>query len=181
MRLQGSRSESSSSDGEETPSPKSHTTQLINLTEMQQLSAQEHIGDELTLQQQHQQQLEQQQQLEDLQQQLAQQSVEPSIQKQQPGQPMAQPALSDSQLPVAAGVGSRLLGSSEFSGDQELQLGSSAEYAAEGDVQLLNDDDLLGDEERDLCVNCHQAEENKLSFQLKFTEPEGMMLCCSVV
>jgi len=24
-----------------------------------------------------------------------------------------------------------------------------------------------------LCVSCHQADDNKLSFQLRFTEPEG--------
>lgn len=156
----------SSSDGDDTPSPKSHTTQLINLTEMQQLSAQEQLCDELS----------QQQQTEQLRQQLTQHSLGSSIlqQQQQQLQPMQQlpPQMSDGQLPLAAGIGTRLLGSSDYSGDQEIQLGSG-EYAGAGDLQLLTDEDAHGNEDRDLCVNCQQAEENKLSFQLRFTEPEG--------
>eukprot|EP00775_Hariotina_reticulata_P007132 gene7132-7347_t len=43
------------------------------------------------------------------------------------------------------------------------------------DEELLDEDGLLGDEDgdREMSVNCQQAEENKLSFQLKFTAPEG--------
>lgn len=170
--LQASRSPSSSNgsaNGEDTPSPKSHTTQLINLTEMQQLSAQEQLDDAAAHQQQ-QQFAQQQAQMQQLQQQLERQSLD-GVQVQQsrslaavaPQQPLSDSQLQ--QLAPAAGLGTRLLGSSEFSGDQELD----AER-----LQLLTDEELLAtDEDRDLCVNCQQAEENKLSFQLKFTEPEG--------
>jgi hypothetical protein len=158
------------------PSPKSHTTQLINLKEMEQLSAQEQL-DEAAAHQQQEQFAQQHAQMQQLQAHLARQSLDTAQQQhvqitQQPQQHLpaagsipVQHSLSDSQLgalPLAAGLGTRLLGSSEYSGDQELD----AEQ-----LQLLTDEELL--EEDELCVNCQQAEENKLSFQLKFTEPEG--------
>lgn len=186
MCCQASRTPSSASDSDETPSPKSHTTQLINLKEMEQLSAQEQL-DEAAAHQQQEQFAQQHAQMQQLQAHLARQSLDTAQQQltqitQQPQQHMAaassmpvQHSLSDSQLgasllPPAAGLGTRLLGSSEYSGDHELD----AEQ-----LQLLTDEELLEDDE--LCVNCQQAEENKLSFQLKFTEPEGerlLLACC---
>ncbi|WIA30533.1 hypothetical protein OEZ86_000617 [Tetradesmus obliquus] len=178
QEAQASRTPSSASDSDETPSPKSHTTQLINLKEMEQLSAQEQL-DEAAAHQQQEQFAQQHAQMQQLQAHLARQSLDTAQQQltqimQQPQQHMAaassmpvQHSLSDSQLgasllPPAAGLGTRLLGSFEYSGEHELD----AEQ-----LQLLTDEELLEDDE--LCVNCQQAEENKLSFQLKFTEPEG--------
>jgi hypothetical protein len=177
LSCQALRTPSSASDDDDTPSPKSHTTQLINLKEMEQLSAQEQL-DEAAAHQQQEQFAQQHAQMQQLQAHLARQSLDTAQQQQaqitQQSQQQQLPAaasmpvqhsLSDSQLgalPPAAGLGTRLLGSSEYSGDQELD----AEQ-----LQLMTDEELLEDDE--LCVNCQQAEENKLSFQLKFTEPEG--------
>jgi hypothetical protein len=74
----------------------------------------------------------------------------------------------DGQQPLA-GLNARPLGSDEYS----MQGSGEVEYV-EGDEE---EEDLPGegeeDPDRDLSVACQQAEENKLSFQLKFTEPEG--------
>jgi hypothetical protein len=171
-------SASDSADGDDTPSPKSHTTQLINLKEMEQLSAQEQL-DEAAAHQQQEQFAQQHAHMQQLQAHLARQSLDTAQEQhaqttQQAQQHLPQAAsmpvqhsMSDSQLgalPLAAGLGTRLLGSSEYSGDQELEGGAEQ-------LQLLSDEELL--EADELCVNCQQAEENKLSFQLKFTEPEG--------
>lgn len=77
------------------------------------------------------------------------------------GQQQRAQLLQDGQ-PPSAGLHARPLGSGDFSGSGE------QEYTGE-------DEGAQGEEDadRDLSVACQQAEENKLSFQLKFTEPEG--------
>jgi hypothetical protein len=79
----------------------------------------------------------------------------------------------DGQQPLA-GLNARPLGSDEYS----MQGSGEVEYV-EGDEEE-EEEELAGDGEedpdRDLSVACQQAEENKLSFQLKFTEPEGECL-----
>lgn len=71
-----------------------------------------------------------------------------------------QQQLQEAQQPLP-GLSARPLGSDEYSGS--------------GEAVYTSDEALPGDEDpdRDLSVACQQAEENKLSFQLKFTEPEG--------
>jgi hypothetical protein len=186
----GSFDSGGSGSGDETPSPKSHATQLINLVEMQQLSTQEDLA---ALQLQQQQQQPEQHHLhaalppaavhEQLLQHASnhhhldhQQSVTlyaaESVghgQDQHQQRQQQQSLSNDSSLALSAGVGqSRLAEShSDVSGMDQQDVYD--------DEELLVEDGLLGDEDgdREMSVNCQQAEENKLSFQLKFTAPEG--------
>jgi hypothetical protein len=84
------------------------------------------------------------------------------------GQQQRQGLLPDGQ--PRAGLNARPLGSDEYSGSGE------AVYTGDGEEDMGQEDDLPEDADRDLSVACQQAEENKLSFQLKFTEPEGEFL-----
>lgn len=84
------------------------------------------------------------------------------------GQQQRQGLLQDGQ--PRAGLDARPLGSDEYSGSGE------AVYTGDGEEDVLGEDGLPEDADRDLSVACQQAEENKLSFQLKFTEPEGECL-----
>lgn len=177
-------SSGASANGDDTPSPKSHTTQLINLREMQQLR----------------------QQLDD----AAAAAAAVAQQQQLTGEVHQQSANGIAAPHPHAGIGARPLGSSEDSGDGDerhhvQQHGATPEFALPRSV-LLGSSSLPGsansgsdhnggsadtdggdrnhgrsddgieeedDDERDLSVACQQAEEHKLSFQLKFTEPEG--------
>lgn len=51
----------------------------------------------------------------------------------------------------------------------EREAAAAGAAGAGGSMGSFDEDD----EDREFCVNCQQAEENKLSFQLRFTEPEG--------
>jgi len=172
-----SSSGASADGGDDDCSPKSHSTQLINIPEMQQQAAQigaeqlqqldrldaapaafhvqQHIGDDDALDLLAAPQLLEQRSLADSALDLMVGASQQQLQQQL--------QLREGQLP-SAGLNARPLGSDEYSGSGE-QVHSGAEGEAGEE-----------DPDRDLSVACQQAEENKLSFQLKFTEPEGE--CC---
>ena len=146
-----SRTPSSSGDSEsdECPSPKSHATQLINLAEMEQLSKQEDMAEQQAI------------------------------------------AAAEGAGGAAAAVGNGVEGVqvqvlANGGGSAQLQSAAGARgsipsglengYGASPGGGEGLEDELEDDGDRDLCVNCQESEENKLSFQLKFTEPEGECL-----
>jgi hypothetical protein len=112
-------------------------------------------------------------------------------QQAQAAQQQQQQLLPDGAVAPVAGFDARPLGSDEYSGsgDVSVYAGGSGEGgeprgagpvvgvrvggAAGSDGEGGGGVDDEDDPDRDLSVACQQAEENKLSFQLKFTEPEG--------
>lgn len=182
--LPQTRSPSSSGDSadgaDDDCSPKSHSTQLINIPEMAAQVAAEQQQDKARAAAAAAAMLEQQQAAADADI-LDAQSAQALEQRSVPdaaavdvlaaaGQQQQQVLLPDGQ--PRAGLNARPLGSDEYSGSGE------AVYTGDGEEDVLGEDGLPEDADRDLSVACQQAEENKLSFQLKFTEPEGE--CCSI-
>lgn len=168
------RSPSSSTGSDDECSPTSHSTQLINIPEMAaQVAAEQQQQDRAIAAAAATAALEQQQRqqvaadaaidLTTSQQQLEQRGTAESALDivAAAGQQQRQQQILQEGQPPSAGLNARPLGSEEYSGS--------------GDGGCALDGDTPGDEEqdRDLSVACQQAEENKLSFQLKFTEPEG--------
>jgi WNK lysine deficient protein kinase len=196
-----SRSPSSSGTdgGGDSPSPKSHATQLIDLREIAQLSAAEAAAEEEAARA-----AATQAQLSAVAQQLEAAGVQDGGAGGATPPPAAAAAPATGASPPCSGAwvemprGRFSLGECECSPEKHQQTpggggapaspapagapgawaggagGSGGPYggpAGDGGVYPLEE----GDDEaaRDLSVACQQAEENKLSFQLRFTEPEG--------
>lgn len=152
-------------------SPKSHSTQLINIPEMAAAVAAEQQQDKAIAaaaaaaaaaavleQQQQQAALDAALDIAGQQHLVEQRSVaDASIDVMAAAGQQRRQLLQEAQQP-SAGLNARPLASEGHVGDPV--------YAGDGEG---GEDDP----DRDLSVACQQAEENKLSFQLKFTEPEG--------
>lgn len=182
MQTRSPSSSGDSADGaDDDCSPKSHSTQLINISEMAAQVAAEQQQDTARaaaaaaaaamLEQQQQPAAESVFEIPAAQAHLLEQrSVTDSAVDNisAAGQQQRQVLQQDGQQP-RAGLNARPLGSDEYSGSGEaVYTGDDEGLAADGEE----------DPDRDLSVACQQAEENKLSFQLKFTEPEGECGCC---
>jgi hypothetical protein len=151
-----SRTPSSSGDSEsdECPSPKSHATQLINLAEMEQLSKQEDMAEQLAT--------------------AAAAEGGAAAVATSSAAPLGNGVDGVHVQVLANGGGSAQLQSYESAGAGQHNIVSGVQANPGGEEVL--EDELEDDGDRDLCVNCQESEENKLSFQLKFTEPEGECL-----
>ncbi len=172
--------------GGDSPSPKSHATQLINLAEMEQLSAEEAEGEEEG----------------GAAPRGAKEGAAAAARRSDPSDRGGAsgsgggggPPLSPNSAAAAAAAGGHVTWADVARGrfsiaDEEPEAadqpagawagGGEGGYADEYEGgQLAEDEDEDGGElaeegSRDLSVACQQAEENKLSFQLRFTEPEG--------
>jgi hypothetical protein len=173
------RSPSSSGDSadgaDDDCSPKSHSTQLINIPEMAAQVAAEQQRDKAmadaaaaaaaSVFEQHQLQH------------VAADAAFDTTSRQQ--QLLKQRSVADSAVEIMAAGGQQLLQEAQqpLPGLNARPLGSD-EYSGSGEAVYTGEETLPGDDDpdRDLSVACQQAEENKLSFQLKFTEPEGELL-----
>jgi WNK lysine deficient protein kinase len=178
--LERSRSPSSADDDEEDPSPQMHATQVINLQEMAQLSRQ---ADEEAAA-------------------AAATAAAAGASAEQQDHAAAVPAAASAaaagvdrgaaaptsaQLAAAGDMGviQQPAGAEQQQQQQQVRAPSDA-GSAPGQAQSPETGGGLSEEEdldeagaadgRSLCVNCHEEEEHKLSFFLKFVEPEGGLM-----